>query len=114
MKKIIGPSFENELIAYGAANNIQIIGQHFSWSTDALEFFYDTPPLVVAAVEAVYSAHIPTNGIPYAEITAEISAIELTISPRRIREAVLGIDGGWLAEENEKINALRATLKAPQ
>jgi hypothetical protein len=40
----------------------------------------------------------------------EISAIESTITDRRIREAILGIDGGWLANVNDQIAALRKTL----
>lgn len=40
----------------------------------------------------------------------QIADLEATVTPRRIREAVLGIDGGWLADLNEQIAALRAQL----
>lgn len=40
----------------------------------------------------------------------EIARLEATVTPRRLREAVLGIDGGWLANLNSQIAALRASL----
>ncbi len=40
----------------------------------------------------------------------QIAALERTVTPRRVREAVLGLDGGWLATINTQIVALRATL----
>tara|TARA_R100000365_G_C2748574_1_gene80564 strand:- start:11494 stop:11781 length:288 start_codon:yes stop_codon:yes gene_type:complete len=43
-------------------------------------------------------------------IKQKIATLEATVTPRRIREAVLGIDGGWLADLNEQIAALRAQL----
>lgn len=39
---------------------------------------------------------------------AEITALEATITPRRLREAVLGQDDGWLEGINSKISMLRA------
>lgn len=44
------------------------------------------------------------------ESWAAISEIEQSITPRRLREAVLGTDKGWLAEQEAKIAALRAKL----
>lgn len=41
---------------------------------------------------------------------SRIAAIEATITPRRLREAVLGLDNGWLADVNEKISELRKQL----
>ncbi len=43
-------------------------------------------------------------------IKSEILAIEATMTKRRIREAVLGTDGGWLAAREADIVALRAQL----
>lgn len=43
-------------------------------------------------------------------ILDQITALEGTITPRRMREAVLGTDGGWLADVNNQIAALRAQL----
>jgi len=39
-----------------------------------------------------------------------IADLETTITDRRIREAVLGIDNGWLANVNAQIAALRSQL----
>ena len=43
-------------------------------------------------------------------IKAEIAALEATITPRRTREAILGTDNGWLADQEAAIAALRAQL----
>lgn len=40
----------------------------------------------------------------------DIKMLEAQQTTRRIREAVLGIDGGWLANLNTQIAALRAQL----
>lgn len=39
----------------------------------------------------------------------KIIDIESSITPRRVREAVLGIDGGWLAARDAEIAALRSS-----
>ena len=44
-------------------------------------------------------------------IKIQIAELEATITDRRIREAVLGIDNGWLKDINDQIVTLRATLK---
>jgi hypothetical protein len=44
-------------------------------------------------------------------ILAAIGKIENAITQRRLREAFLGNDGGWLAAKNQEIAALRLTLK---
>lgn len=41
----------------------------------------------------------------------QIRDLESKITNRRLREAVLGIDEGWLAETNERILKLRLELK---
>jgi len=43
-------------------------------------------------------------------IKAQIAGLESQQTPRRIREAALGTDGGWLARLDEQIAALRAKL----
>lgn len=43
-------------------------------------------------------------------ILAQIGALEDTVTQRRIREAVLGADDGWLAGVTAQISALRAKL----
>ncbi len=46
-----------------------------------------------------------------AQIRAQIDALESQQTPRRLREAVIGKDGGWLANVEAQIDALRAQLK---
>jgi len=44
-------------------------------------------------------------------VLLQIAKLEATITQRRQREAVLGIDNGWLADVNAQIAALRAQLE---
>jgi hypothetical protein len=44
-------------------------------------------------------------------IIQQIATLEASITQRRQREAILGIDNGWLADVNAQIIALRAKLK---
>lgn len=43
-------------------------------------------------------------------IKRQIAELEATATPRRMREAVLGTDGGWLANLDAQIQALRKQL----
>lgn len=43
-------------------------------------------------------------------VSDQIDALEATITPYRIRKAILGTDGGWLADVDSQIDALRAQL----
>lgn len=43
-------------------------------------------------------------------IFEEIARLESEVTPRRIREAVLGTDGGWLANQEALIAAERSKL----
>lgn len=48
-----------------------------------------------------------------ADIKAEISAIEASVSPRRLREAMLTAEGKlWIAEQDAKIEELRKQLSS--
>lgn len=47
---------------------------------------------------------------PNAAILRAIAAIESSITSRRVREAVIGADGGWLADADARIAALRSKL----
>lgn len=47
---------------------------------------------------------------PQDAIKAQIAALEATVTPRRVREAVLGTDNGWLADVDGQIAVLRAQL----
>lgn len=44
------------------------------------------------------------------QVLAAITALEANVTQRRIREAVLGADDGWLANIDKQIAALRAKL----
>ena len=44
------------------------------------------------------------------QIRADIAALEATITPRRTREAILGTDNGWLAEQEAASALLRTQL----
>lgn len=44
------------------------------------------------------------------KIKDQIVALEATVTPRRLREAALGADGGWLKNLDDQIVALRAKL----
>ena len=43
-------------------------------------------------------------------IRSEISSLEALVTDRRLREAVLGIDGGWLKNLNDQIATLRGNI----
>lgn len=45
-----------------------------------------------------------------AEILAQIAELEASMTPRRLREAVLNIDSGWLRQLNTEIQMLREQL----
>ena len=44
-------------------------------------------------------------------VLSELAALEMSVTPRRIREAVLGVDDGWLKAVNDNIEQLREQLK---
>jgi len=52
----------------------------------------------------------PTVATSNGPILAQIAVLESSVSERRIREAVLNIDNGWLKSLNDQIAALRAQL----
>jgi hypothetical protein len=79
-QKGIGPTFYTELEAYGVANSVAIIGQHFGWDAAGNLYFYeDTPSAVESAVEAVYAAHDPSKQPP-PTVGADALAAGLTIT----------------------------------
>lgn len=43
-------------------------------------------------------------------VISQIAELEATVTDRRVREAVLGVDGGWLKSLNDQIAGLRAKL----
>lgn len=62
------------------------------------------------AVGMLYSDGV-LSGLPYSETIGKISEIEKTITPRRLREAVLTTPGKeWLEDAESEISKLRALL----
>jgi len=57
------------------------------------------------AEDARYEVERPTR-----EAMAKIVELESEITPRRIREAVLGLDNGWLLEQEALIATERTKL----
>lgn len=78
---------------------------YFATAEDAAKFQPDAVPITDAEAVAIIAANIPSPTIPQ-----QIAAIELAITPRRIREALMGLDNGWLADKDAEIAALRAQL----
>ena len=62
---------------------------------------FNAPRPTKAEFDAVYETF---------DIKEQIKALEAQITPRRLREAVLGVDGGWLAQQEAAIVALREQL----
>ena len=63
-------------------------------------------------LDETYSETQPAPVAPSAadQVKAQIAELEAQVTPRRMREAVLGTDGGWLAAQDAAIAALRAKL----
>ena len=68
----------------------------------------DCTPEEVAEIEARKSSPSVTNG----PILAQITALEATVTQRRLRESVTTVDGkAWLSNVDTQIAALRAQLQ---
>lgn len=67
---------------------------------------------LTAAENASHDAEEATwlSESPARDALAEIQRLEAEIDARRMREAVLGTDGGWLATQDALIAAERAKL----
>jgi len=82
-------------------------------AVDAADFAI--PPHWVAISEAdvpVLLARFAPAVAPTDKLRQEISTLESAITPRRLRESILGTDGGWLSEQESKIVELRNQLRA--
>lgn len=83
---------------------------------DSLDFM----PNLVEALEGTGIGWSYVNGVFINEnkpiidvkdkIKSDIAALEAKVTPRRIREAILGTDNGWLVAQDAAIAALRAQL----
>lgn len=56
------------------------------------------------------TAPLPAMPTPQELVLAEIQTLEASITQRRLREALLGVDNGWLAGIDAQIVVLRASL----
>ncbi len=71
----------------------------------------------VPSTDATYEAWLASGGIP-TRISADdmlkiqIDILEATQTPRRLREAANGTDGGWLKTLDAEIVALRTQLSS--
>ena len=75
----------------------EVIFQEYALETDLVQAF---------PARAAITVKEATN----APILAQIAALEDQVTQRRLREALLGADGGWLASVNMQIAGLRASL----
>lgn len=99
----IGSTFLLECRAAGIADPMCI----WNRTTGEVSFREDAPQEVRDAVLAVLAVHDPVTSEQNAVIDAQIRALEATATPRRMREAALGVDDGWLAALDAQIAALR-------
>lgn len=60
--------------------------------------------------ELGYTEHTPAPYVP--TVTDQIVVLEMQVTPRRYREAILGTDNGWLANIEAQIAGLRAQIAA--
>ncbi len=93
-KKIPGDAVEVSLEEYAALFNAQAAGKRIVSDHEGNPVSIDPPALSGDAV-----------------VLAQITALEASISVRRIREAIVGTDGGWLVTLNSQIVDLRKHLK---
>lgn len=66
-------------------------------------------PSFVTEYESTYNAAIAKRD-SYNVIKYQIDVLESSITDRRLREAILGIDNGWLSGINNEILNLRSQL----
>lgn len=84
----ITPEHHAELIAAQSAGKVIVVG------ADGFPTLQDPSPL-------------SGNDL----VKGQIASLEAEITDRRLREAVLGTDGGWLKNQDAEISALRSRLK---
>ncbi len=70
----------------------------------------DIIPAHLVSITSAEADAIRAALVPQPTVQDQIVAIEATITQRRLREALLGTDAGWLANVDAQIAALRAQL----
>lgn len=93
---------------------------HKSIPDDCVEISDEDYKILFISQDSGKMIEADINGIPHAIdrpilsgnnlIKSKIEMLESTQTPRRIREAAINSDNGWLADLNTKINILRSQL----
>lgn len=66
--------------------------------------------MIVPSKEGKPQAVTPSPPSQYELTLANITALEQSVTQRRVREAVLGVDGGWLKDLDARVTALRGEV----
>lgn len=78
---------------------------------DTKDYVEGVPALVSNEVRIAWVASDKSQGdknaITAAKKQAQVDALEVQQTPTRIREAILGLDNGWLADLNNQIKAIK-------
>lgn len=83
-----------------------------------ISFSEEASEVQKAAAQAVAATYLVEEPLRMAReaanapIMAQIQALETQVTPRRQREAILGIDGEWLSALDRQIAVLRARLSS--
>ena len=78
---------------------------------DSVEFEYLLPQGSIQITDEEYATlSAPPEPTQAQLVLAQIATLEASVTDRRIREAVLGIDNGWLKSLNDNVATLRASL----
>ena len=94
---------------YNASNHYWIVGG------STTQVYSSASASYVAVADATYVAWLAAGNLP-TKISAndmlllQIDFLEAKQTPRRIREAATGTDGGWLGAMNTQISTLRSQL----
>jgi hypothetical protein len=64
----------------------------------------------IEVIGGTLSVAAPAPASASEQALAQIADLERTVTPRRMREAALGIDNGWLKAVDDQIALLRASL----
>ncbi len=86
--------------------------EYYAVAHDVEEFGRNLYQRAINGDFGAISPYVPPIVDPDDLIKQAIVALESQQTPRRIREATLGIDNGWLAGIEAQIEALRAQLGA--
>ena len=92
-----------------ASENDYVVG--YDGQETKIQWNLDSPKPTAEEIIAAGNSQGFQDHLFNLDIKKQIAALESHITPRRIREAVLGIDNGWLSNTNAQIATLRGTLK---